>query len=322
MAERDLHRSDKWLANHIGHDRYLLRRLAGMVERDEREMARAALPADSPQERPFLGSQYRGRWKTIRRKARYITSPRPELMQVQKAIRSRLLLPVPVSSIVFSDTKGRCARRNAAQHLRTPDLAAIDIRDCYPSMTNSMVFEMFINTFPIDASLAGLLTRLTTLCGHLPQGAPTSGALANLILAPLDVMLEDLAAHLGLVVTRYVDNIDFSGRRSREAILPTIAKLQEMGFAVRRSKVQHSGYSKPKIVTGQDVSGRELRLPRVKRGNVRAAVHEAIWRHEHGLPLADKALASLRGRIQHLRMNGHAGEADRFTARLAAARVI
>lgn len=139
-------------------------------------------------------------------------------------------------------------------------------------------------------NLADLLTRLTTLEGHLPQGAPTSGALANLILSPLDLILEDIGARLGLVVTRYVDNIDFSGVRTREAILPTIAALQQAGFSVGRKKVFNAGYRAPHIVTGQLVDGRIARLPRRKRANVRANVDEIICRHEAGLSNSTKAM--------------------------------
>lgn len=289
------HYSERWLAIRLGHDRHRLRALAGTVD-----------------------EQYRCGWRVIRRKRRYITEPLPELKAIQKAIRRELLLPIPLSAIVYSDVPGRSATQNSAQHLHQPNVASIDIRDCYPSMTNQMVFGVFRQQLQLSDNLAWLLTRLTTLSGHLPQGTPTSGALANLILSPLDVTLEGIARELSLVVTRYVDNIDFSGVRSREAILPTIAALQSHGFSVRHKKVFNAGYAEEQVVTGNRVDGRALRLPIAKRANVRAAVHELIERHDHGLPVADKSLKSLRGRLAHLRTHGHPGEAERLTAKLRA----
>jgi RNA-directed DNA polymerase len=260
-------------------------------------------------------------WRTIKGKERYITEPFDELKLVQRAIRERLLVPIPLSPIVYSDVRGRCATKNAAQHRNQPNVASVDIRNCYPSMTNAMVFRVFRESVGVSDHLARMLTRLTTLDGHLPQGTPTSGALANLILSPVDRVLEQIAASLGLVVTRYVDNIDFSGIRSREAILPTIAALQAAGFAVRRDKVLNAGYHRPHIVTGNLVDGRIVRLPRGKRANVRAAVHELVQRSEQGLPISTKSLNRLRGRLQHLRTNNHPQDTDRLNARLDAARL-
>ena len=252
-------------------------------------------------------------------KTRPIMDPSPELKYVQSVVREKLLLPVPLSPIVYSDVSGRSAVLNAKQHLNQPNVASVDIRRCYPSMTNSMVFRVFRRTIGLGDGLARLLTRLTTLDGHLPQGAPTSGALANLILSPVDLILEDIAARLRLVVTRYVDNIDFSGVRTREAILPTIAALQQAGFAVGRKKVFNAGYRSSHIVTGQLVDGRTARLTRNKRANVRANADEIICRHESGLTNTTKAINRFRGRLQHLHTHGHHRDAERLTEQVEAA---
>lgn len=214
MNSRVDHYSDRWLAYLLSHPRERLRILAATA-----------------------ASRYRLiTLKDKNGKLRPITNPCEELKCVQRNIRELLLLPVPLSPIVYSDVPGRSATLNAEQHLNRANVASVDIRSCYPSMTNAMVFRVFRGTLGLGDRVAHLLTRLTTLDGHLPQGAPTSGALANLILSPVDLVLEDIAARLELVVTRYVDNIDFSGIRTREAILPTIAALQRAGFAVGQKK--------------------------------------------------------------------------------------
>jgi RNA-directed DNA polymerase len=292
------HYSDRWLAYTLDHPRERLR----------------VLSAIAPQ-------CYICGWRNIKGKDRYITEPFEELKLVQRAIREQLLLPIPLSSIVYSDIRGRCAPKNAAQHRNQPSVASVDIRDCYPSMTNAMVFRVFRESVRVSDYLAWMLTRLTTLNGHLPQGTPTSGALANLVLAPFDCRLEEIAASLGLVVTRYVDNIDFSGVRSREAILPTIAALQAAGFAVRHKKVMNAGYRRAHIVTGNLVNGRIVRLPRAKRANVRAAVHELVQRSEAGLPISPKSINQIRGRLQNLRTHNHSNDVDHLIALLEASRL-
>ncbi len=280
MIDHIAHYSVRWLSFKLTHPRERLRILAASAD-----------------------SRYRRiQQKDKNGKLRPIMDPCAELKFVQGSIRERLLLPIPLSPIVYSDVPGRSAVLNAQQHLNQANVASVDIRRCYPSMTNAMVFRVFRGTLGLSDSLAHLLTRLTTLDGHLPQGAPTSGALANLILSPVDLILEDISQQLGLNVTRYVDNIDFSGVRTREAILPTIAALQRAGFAVGRKKVFNAGYRSAHIVTGQLVSGRTARLPRSKRANVRANVDEVICRYESGLSNSSKAMNRLRGRLQYLRI--------------------
>lgn len=246
----------------------------------------------------------------INGKMREISNPCDELKMIQRTIRERLLLPFPLSSIVYSDVPGLSAERAAAQHLHQSHVGSADIRDCYNSMTNAMVFHVFRHMLRLGDSLAALLTRLTTLRGHIPHGAPTSGALANLILSPLDVELERIAAELDLRITRYVDNIDFSGSRTYEAFLPIIAAVQSLGFAVKRKKVFNAGRRSVKIVTGRTVGTHSLRLPRSKRAKIRANVHEILCRYRDGLPIADRQMHRLHGRLQYLRSQGHPHEAD------------
>ncbi len=296
MTEPALHHSDNWLASLLGYDRRHLRLLADTAKDSYRENSRV-----------------------IRGKRRTIVEPLDDLKAVQKVIRRRLLLPVKLSPIVYSDIPGRSATANAAQHLHQPSVASIDIRECYPSMTNAMVFRVFREQLRLGDDLAGVLTRLTTLSGHLPQGAPTSGALANLVLSPVDARLEEIAAELELGVTRYVDNIDFSGPLSREAILPTIAILQRRGFSVRHKKVFNAGYAVAHVVTGSLVDGRAVRLPADKRKNVQAAVHELTQRAEQGLPISERSLRSINGRLVHLRTHGHSAEETRLRARVQSA---
>ncbi|MCC7009923.1 MAG: RNA-directed DNA polymerase [Acidobacteria bacterium] len=290
------HYSDAWLSFELRHPVDRLRLLAGMVPED----------------------LYSVRRVEINRKVRDISNPCDELKAVQRSIRERLLLPIPLSPIVYSDVPGHSAAQNAERHLHQANVGSADIRDCYNSMTNAMVFRVFRHTLRLGDSLADLLTGLTTSRGHLPHGAPTSGALANLILSPIDVELERIAVELDLKITRYVDNIDFSGQRTRHAFLPIVALIQSLGFAVKRRKVFNASRQRVQIVTGRTVSGRVLRLPRAKRANVRANVHEVLCRRRDGLPIQDKQINRLRGRLNYLRTQGHPKEARDLATRLAA----
>lgn len=185
------HYSERWLLFTLSHPRERLRVLASTAER-----------------------LYNSGWRDVKGKQRYITEPFEELKIVQRAIREHLLLPIPLSPIVYSDVPGRSATMNAAQHVNQPNVASIDIRDCYPSMTNAMVFRVLRGPVGLGDNLAHTLTRLTTLSGHLPQGTPTSGALANLILSPVDVILEQIAEGLKVCSKARRTSVDTEGNCS------------------------------------------------------------------------------------------------------------
>lgn len=125
--------SERWLAFELSHPRERLRILAARAD-----------------------SQYRRiQIRDKNGKVRPIMDPSPELKFVQGNIREEMLLPIPLSPIVYSDVPGRSAVLNAKQHLNQANVASVDIRRCYPSMTNAMVFRVFRGTLGLSDNLQG-----------------------------------------------------------------------------------------------------------------------------------------------------------------------
>ena len=110
---------------------------------------------------------------------------------------------------------------------------------------------------------------------HLPQGAPTSPALANLVCFRLDRRLAGLAATVGARYTRYVDDLTFSGdrriRADRFASLVTEVAAEE-GFRVNPAKTRVAGAGSRQRVLGAVVNTRPT-LPRPERDALRALLH-------------------------------------------------
>ena len=187
----------------------------------------------------------------------------------------------------------------------------------YPSVTNTAIYELWIR-LGYGPRLASLLTRLTTLAGHLPQGAPTSDALANHVLAPVDEGLIVIVAALDLKLSRYLDNIDVSGQRTREAIPLVITLLREHGYGVRHRKTFNIGPRSAHIVTGYTANNERLpSVPLREQRRIRSAAHELILEHGAGRPTFELA-RRLRGRIVHLRQT-NAGAAAAIERQLGAA---
>ena len=96
---------------------------------------------------------------------------------------------------------------------------------------------------------------------HLPQGAPTSPALANLAAIRLDRRLSGLAAAAGCAYTRYADDLTFSGgddlARSRKRLASVVAGIaDEEGFALNHRKTRFMRRGVRQHVTGVVVNVR------------------------------------------------------------------
>ncbi|SDY53117.1 Reverse transcriptase (RNA-dependent DNA polymerase) [Modestobacter sp. DSM 44400] len=110
---------------------------------------------------------------------------------------------------------------------------------------------------------------------HLPQGAPTSPALANLVCFRLDRRLAGLAAAFGATYTRYVDDLTFSGnptlRGGRLAEVVTQVVTDE-GFRANPAKTRTTAAARRQAVLGTVVNAGP-KLPRPERDALRALLH-------------------------------------------------
>jgi RNA-directed DNA polymerase len=176
-------------------------------------------------------SHYVYRWIKKRQGGeRLIEAPKPMLKAVQRKILWEILRRVPVHLSCHSFIAGCSIVTNAAPHAGQRVIVKFDLHDFYPSVSFSRVVGIF-QGIGYSREIALWLARLTTTAvphqipfpesgpaalrgyqhRHLPQGAPTSPALANLSAFGLDVRLSGLARAFGATYTRYADDLTFSG---------------------------------------------------------------------------------------------------------------
>ena len=187
---------------------------------------------------------------------RHIDNPSPFLKRLQTAIAKRLLQPLPLPSNMLGGVGRRTIADNSDIHARSSVLVSMDIRNFFPSTSHHQVMEVFLRDARCSEHIASLLTKLTTLHGGLPQGAPTSSALANLVVAPMFRELEVLARELDLVVSIWVDDIAFSGVRAKEAIEPAVRIVEKYGYSIGSKKTQVIPRHRPQRLTGTVVNSR------------------------------------------------------------------
>lgn len=209
---------------------------------------------------------------------RLIESPKAELKRVQRQILVQILEKIPSHSAVHGFLKARSIKTFTLPHLEKRVVLRMDVQDFFPSFTGARI-QSFFRTAGYPESVADLLGGLCTTvtprdiwsrsafgedplhlwesrgeaCAfyfqrHLPQGAPTSPALANLCAYRLDCRLAGLAASAGAVYTRYADDLAFSGDDGFESRVERFsthiaAIAAEEGFNIhhRKTRIMRSG---------------------------------------------------------------------------------
>ena len=207
---------------------------------------------------------------------RMISAPDKDLQAIQSTIYSRILSSV---TIVHPAAVGfRCGRSvvdNAAPHLGKRYVLKMHIHDFFGSIRSPRVRQTF-KKIGYPENVSKVLGALCCLHRHLPQGAPTSPALSNIVGYEMDRKLAALAAEYGLTYTRYADDLTFSGDVfPKEQIIPQVKRIiRDEKFEPNHKKTHFMNQSSRKIITGVSVaSGVKLTIPKSKKREIRKNVY-------------------------------------------------
>ena len=207
---------------------------------------------------------------------RMISAPDKDLQAIQSTIYSRILSSV---TIVHPAAVGfRCGRSvvdNAAPHLGKRYVLKMDIHAFFGSIRSPRVRQTF-KKIGYPENVSKVLGALCCLHRHLPQGAPTSPALSNIVGYEMDRKLAALAAEYGVTYTRYADDLTFSGDVfPKEQIIPQVKRIiRDEKFEPNHKKTHFMNQSSRKIITGVSVaSGVKLTIPKSKKREIRKNVY-------------------------------------------------
>jgi retron-type reverse transcriptase len=155
---------------------------------------------------------------------RVLFAPDANTKGVQRRILALVLNASRSHPAAYGYERGRGTVDHANVHAGQAVVIGIDIRDFFPSTDAAWVREYFI-AVGWDAKAAGVLTKLTTHDGSLPQGAPTSPKLSNLVNHLLDARLQALAKAFGARYSRYADDITFSLAHDDQRLVKNLVNL-------------------------------------------------------------------------------------------------
>jgi RNA-directed DNA polymerase len=280
---------------------------------------------------------YRYRWVPKHHGGfRLLEAPKPRTKAVQRRILDEILNQIPPHDAAHGFRRGRSPLTHASHHVGKASVVRFDLQDFFLSVSAARVAAVFRSAgYPDDVAwtLALLCTNVApsvrksilldpytphaeiaalrraemlARTRHLPQGAPTSPALANLCAFGIDVRLAALARSLDLTYTRYADDLVFSGdadlaRRATRLETLVASIVHESGFVVnhRKTRIMRAGVRQ--AVAGIVVNER-LNVARETFDRLKAILHNCSARG----PMTENRerrpdfRAHLAGRIAHL----------------------
>ena len=273
-----------------------------------------------------LLAKRRGGW-------RLLEVPMPHLLGLQRKVLAGLLDAVPPHEAACGFRAGHSVLDHAGAHSGQAVLIKFDLQDFFSAVQASRVHALYA-TLGYPDEVARLLTALCTVAtpepvlarmheaghlawpqrqrlrdAHLPQGASTSPALANLCAFRLDLRLDGLAHALGARYTRYADDIVLSGPDSLRQALPRVRIwvsriVAEEGFALNAAKTHRATAGQRQQVCGIVVNQR-LNLPRDEFDRLKALLHQCVRlgpasQNREGLPHWREHLAGRVGWVAQL----------------------
>jgi retron-type reverse transcriptase len=152
----------------------------------------------------------------------------------------------------------------------------VDIADFFPSTRFSLIRHAVNIALPkwVSKHARGLLADICAYAGALPIGAPTSPAIANIVMRPADASIAKVARRHSLSYTRYADDITLSGEDPTR-VLPFVQDvLRGMNYELDHKKTNIFRRGRRQVVTGLVVNDK-VSVPRTIRRRLRAAVHRA-----------------------------------------------
>lgn len=210
---------------------------------------------------------------------RVLEEPYPDLKDIQSWILKNILVPASkkmLSPVAKAFIPKKNIRENARLHKKHNIVVALDVENFFGTVRYGCIYEVY-RTIGYSKALATLLAKLCTYKGYLPQGAPTSPMLSNLVMKRIDEQLWSYCKSRKIIYTRYADDLTFSGDTIHIGHLITYVKqvllLRYLHLNTQKTKVM--GRGNRQSVTGVVVN-EKLQVSKAYRDKIRQEIYYCI----------------------------------------------
>lgn len=216
---------------------------------------------------------------------RIISAPDERLKKIQRKLAHLLENVYEPKVCAYGFISGKNINGNAKKHQRSNQILNIDLKDYFTQINFGRVRGMFINKpYEIGKDAATVLAQIVCYKGKLPQGAPTSPIIANMICAPMDNHFMRLAKKYHMQYTRYADDITFSVKKTFPKEIAYVEDgnvvlgskitdiLQKDGFEENKEKIHLRTQNERQEVTGLIVN-KVVNVRREYIREIRAILH-------------------------------------------------
>lgn len=225
------------------------------------------------------------RWHKLKKQdggKRIVYSPNPELKRIQRVLTKRLFASFKVHPCAKGFRQGESIVTHARLHQSSRVVIRIDLTDFFSS-TKSDRLRQYLAHLGWHRTVIKRVVELTTKrhgesrSPGLPQGAPTSPILSNILNYEMDQRLAGLAKKSNAIYSRYADDLTFSFDRDDRRFLRGVVRrvkriVSSYGYRINWKKLRVMRRHHPQIVTGLVVN-EKVQLPRKLRRKLRSAEH-------------------------------------------------
>lgn len=234
---------------------------------------------------------------------RVLSVPDLILKKVQRSIADNILTQYPISRYAKAYKPGSSVQKNAQSHVGKKKILKLDIEGFFDNIRYSIVKDTVFNEYKFSEPIRILLTMLCYYKESLPQGAPTSPAITNIILYDFDETVGEFCNKRKISYTRYCDDMTFSGDFDEQEVIDFVKiELFRHALFLKSSKTSVIYPSKRQTVTGIVVN-EKINLPKDYKKKIRQEMYyiKKFGLDSHlkrcGIQDKRKYLLSLQGRI-------------------------
>lgn len=205
-------------------------------------------------------------------KDRFISEPLPSLKEIQNWILEEILYKIDISPYAKAYVKNKSIKENARFHKKQVMVLTMDIKDFFSSIKFGNILHIFTQ-LGYEKSIAVMLANLCCLNGVLPQGAPTSPALSNIVFSKIDYKIANYIKPYNIRYTRYADDLTFSGDFNAGDLIKGVERLiNSNGLLINENKTRIRRQNQRQEVTGIVVN-QKMQLEKKIRKRIRSDVY-------------------------------------------------